>query len=118
MKYLNLKKYFTYVCLLSLVACSGGEGGTGLVATDKDVAIGSLQSTQGNSILVNGVNFDAASASISVDGNVSDTSFLKSGMIVNVTGAIDASGTSGVADIVSTKNLIKGIVENVNPFDF
>lgn len=98
------------VTSLLLVGCGG---------SNSRVADGGIEGTgvsQGSitgfgSIFVNGVEFETASAAITLDGNPVSESDLEKGMVVTVQGTI--SGDSGTAITVDAEDVVKGIVDSV-----
>ncbi len=103
-------------CLLlaiALVACGcassgGGIGGSGLV-------VGVIESTNGASITVDGITFDASVADVTLDGDPGDAAGLKPGMVVTVEGEIDDDTATGVADVVRYESLLRGPVDAIRP---
>ncbi len=83
----------------------GGIGGTGLV-------IGTI--TDFGSIVVEGVEFDTSAAIVTIDGQPAAATDLALGMVVTVSGEIDATGTAGVADTVEFTSLLEGPVSAVD----
>ena len=107
--------FLTVLSSLLLFACSGGEGGTGATANSSDVSVGQI--TGFGSIFVNGVEFETASSVISLEGVEGSESDLKLGMVVIVKGTINSDGLTGIADSVSVKEVIKGVVQTNNMVD-
>ncbi len=108
---------FAAALVLGVAACggggklaSGGIGGTGITAAA--VSQGSI--TRIGSVEVNGVLFNTDNATITVDGMNEPLAALSEGMVVTVTGAIDADGT-GTAESVEYSSLLQGLVADVAP---
>jgi hypothetical protein len=80
---------------------SGGTGGTGISA-------GAI--TGFGSVVVNGVEFDTGSATITRDDSPIQETELREGMVVEVRGSI-ASSTSGTASTVEVEEAVRGPVE-------
>ena len=106
----------TLLLSLTLAACgsSGGSGETTPVppsATAKS-AVGKI--TGFGSVYVNGVEYDTNGASYEVDdASASDDSALAVGMVVKVTGSVNADGRTGSASSVSYDDELEGIVEDL-----
>lgn len=109
------KHYFQTLVYLLLVivigACSagGGETGTGQ-APDNNVSVGVI--TAFGSVYVNDVKYATSSnTTYSVDG---DTAALESqlavGMLVTISGNIDADGVNGSASSIVFENNVEGLV--------
>jgi hypothetical protein len=102
---------------LLLSACGGGSSApatpppTGAQPTPL-TAVGKL--TGFGSVYVNGVEFETDSASYDVDDmSGSSDSDVSVGMIVTITGSINADGSTGTADSVSYDDEIEGPVANL-----
>lgn len=106
MKRTNASALVAVCAALTLTACSsgggGGIGGSGIVAQ------GAITELDG--IKVNGIRFDTAMASISVDEKSAAESDLKLGMIVTVLGTLDDDGVTAVADAVIYDDSLEGPV--------
>ena len=134
MKFLNS---LIYLNLILLMACSGGTGGTGVtsgggnnvvVGTITQVNTASAAGTQtagiqqvtsvaaagGNSVTINGIQFDISSSTITLDGLDGTEADLRVGMVATIKGSVNAGGTMGIADFLSVKEVIKGLVENLD----
>lgn len=105
------------LALLLSVGC-GGDGSSSSVAGG---GIGGSGISQGEvtglgSIVVNGVTWNTDTAAVSFDGVAGPESDLATGMIVTVTGTLDAGGTTGTATNVDVDDAIEGpIVSIANP---
>ena len=84
---------------------TGGIGRTG-------IAIGPI-STFG-SVVVNGVRYDTASASFTINDAAGVESDLSVGQIVVVKGEIDSNGTTGTANEVIFDDSVKGPVQSID----
>jgi hypothetical protein len=98
---------------VALVACGcassgGGIGGSGLV-------VGVIEGTDGASITVDGITFDASVADVTLDGDPGDAAGLKPGMVVTVEGEIDDDTATGVADAIRYESLLRGPVDAIRP---
>lgn len=83
-----------------------GSGGTGAVAG------GGIGSVDGfGSIIVNGTRFDTAAAQLQLQ----DTSALRLGMTVRVTGTVGADLATGTATLVVSAADLRGTVASVDP---
>lgn len=85
---------------------SGGIGGSGLVHGTIDDTSTGLQ--------VAGITFDTTNATITVNGDTSETGVLKRGMVVLVNGAIDSDSSTGVADTIEFNEDARGKVEAID----
>jgi hypothetical protein len=102
--------YMTVAALL--LACGGGGGGnvagiggTGITASGTITGFGS--------IFVNGVEFETGNASIVVDDNPGVESDLRLGMVVTVTGSLNAGGATGTATMVAFDDELQGQIQTV-----
>jgi hypothetical protein len=114
--------FITVICLF-LAGCGGGGnsslagggiGGTGITASGAITGFGS--------IFVNGIEFETAGASRDVDGETSvsegtdDASVLGIGMVVTVTGTLNADGVTGTAENIQYDDAVQGPVFDIDPF--
>ena len=108
----------TLMLSAALVACGGGdETVAGIDARGTPVRVGVVSKgtiTGFGSIIVNGIRFDTASASIDVDGNAGTQSDLKVGHVVVVRGTMNDDGTDAVADAVSFGDLVEGPISAID----
>lgn len=103
---------FLGVCIVSaLAACGGGGGGDDSTVAATDTVIGTI--TAFGSVVVNGIEFDDASASISIDGAAAARNRLREGMVVQVRGRIRSDG-SGVADSIEFNDCVQGPIAAMN----
>ncbi len=122
MKTINL---IIFSIILSLAAgCGGSSGGGGTTnPPDNDpppiggigrtgVAVGPI-STFG-SVVVNGVRYDTAGATFTINGAPGSEDDLSVGQVVTVNGTIDDNGVEGSADEVNFDDNVKGPVESIN----
>ncbi|MBT8117397.1 MAG: hypothetical protein KJO66_06155 [Gammaproteobacteria bacterium] len=105
--------YFLVACLV--IACGGeqlaggGIGGTGITS-------GTL--TGFGSVFVNGVEFDTGGASRTVDdvtsisNGMDDIAVMGQGMVITVSGTVNADGVSGTATSIEFDEVIEGPVGN------
>ena len=99
------------------VSCGGGDqlAGGGIGGTG--ITYGTL--TGFGSIFVNGVEFDTAGATryvddiSSVSNGMDDATVLDQGMVVTVTGTVNADGVTGVATSVRYDEVVEGPVSTV-----
>ncbi len=102
----------------ALVACGGSDemfAGIDARGTPVRVSVVAKGTITGfGSIIVNGIRFDTASASIDVDGNAGTQSDLKVGHVVVVRGTMNDDGTDAVADAVSSGDLVEGPISAIN----
>ncbi|WP_455211712.1 DUF5666 domain-containing protein [Kaarinaea lacus] len=111
---LPLFRGFIFSLLISvlLLACSGGESGTGLVSSEPKVSVGVI--TGFGSVFVNGVKFDTSEAEISVNDSVADEQDLSIGMVVAVVGSTNRAEVIGKADAIYYESEVCGIVRQNN----
>jgi len=99
-----------------LTACGGGGSpapsfaGGGIGGTGKPgFRVGPIQTEA--AVVVDGVNFEATSAAITIDGQPALVDDVRTGMIAAVSGTID--GTTGVAETVEIEDILRGRVDEV-----
>lgn len=99
---------------LGLGACGGGStdlagiGGTGITATGQITGFGS--------IFVNGVEYEIKpGATIMVNGAPAQESDLRLGMIVTLSGTLNADGVTGTVDKVVYESEIEGPITAIDP---
>jgi hypothetical protein len=103
-----MKRLWLFILLITLNACSGealwevAEGGIG----GSGVTIGPISGF--GSIYVNGVVYDTDNAHILINGEVSDSTALRVGMIVTIEGNLSADGTQGVAHNIHFADDLRG----------
>jgi len=105
------------IAILSVVgfltsSCGGGGGGGDVAGgglSGSGISAGAI--TSFGSIFVNGVEFDTAGATITLDDTPVSESDLKIGMVVKVKGTFGS--TSGSAVSVEAEDVVKGLVQNV-----
>jgi hypothetical protein len=101
---------FLTVIAITLAGCSSGGGG-GTPAARKATSKGVI--TGFGSVFVNGVEYDSAGASVTIDDLSSAESDLQIGMVVTVAGSINGSGTTGTAASISFADSLEGPVSGV-----
>ena len=113
MKKLFIKSILTTVITAGLVSCGGGSndlagiGGSGYVSDGTVTGFGS--------VYVNGVKFETNSATFEVEDNTSaNQSFLRIGMVVQVSGSINPDGITGSATNIHYSDDIEGPVTSIN----
>lgn len=109
-----LKVIIVFFFSLILFSCvSGGTSGTGATSTgptNDDVSKGTISGF--GSVIVNGVEFDTSSTSISIDGESGKSqSDLQIGMVVTVSG--DINGTTGTANAIVVEDMVEGPVDQI-----
>ncbi len=113
MTYVRLSNRFLIICFaLVATACGGGGagpqlGGGGIGGTG--LRIGPIE-TQGD-VVVDGVDFDASAAAITLSGQSANAGDMQLGMIAIVQGTI--SGNAGTATTVAVEEVVKGEVEAI-----
>lgn len=93
--------------LFVLASCGGGTGSSSTTTT----VVGTIAGF--GSVIVNGVEFDDANASVTVDGAVVGRTQLREGMVVQVRGHL-RNHASGLADAISYSACVRGPVTSVN----
>lgn len=99
------------VAVFLLVACSGGETGTGLkpgTGPEKTVTVGRI--TGFGSVFVNDVEFETAESTFSLDNVAGAEADLKLGMVVAVEGTINEDELSGDAAHIEYQDIIEATV--------
>src|SRR5574341_955409 len=102
---------FLFAFAVTLSGCGGGGGGGGTPPATKTTSKGVI--TGFGSVFVNGVEYDSVGASVSMDDSSSQESDLQVGMVVTVSGSIDASGTTGTAETISFADNLEGPVSGI-----
>lgn len=108
--FINILALFVFSMLLS---CGGGGGG----GTDGG-GIGGTGQVTGTitgfgSVIVNGVKFSTSGATISKEGTNTTESALQVGMVVTISGTVDANGTTGTATGITYEDLVEGPVDSI-----
>jgi uncharacterized protein DUF5666 len=106
--------------LTVLSACGGGSSGAisspppppiGGIGRN-GIAVGPISTF--SSVVVNGVTYDTAAATFTVNDVAGTQSDLRVGQIVSIKGSIDDNGTTGTADEVTFDGTVKGPVESID----
>ena len=106
---------------LTLVAC-GGDGGVPVIGGTDVAGIGgsgfisSGSVTAFGSVFVNGVKFETDTSTFDVDGSSGTQDDLGIGMIVQVSGTINADGVTGTATNIKFDDQLQGPVSGLDPF--
>lgn len=113
-------KFLSRYLLIGAIFFSGCESATkdenaGIEGTGDRVTLASAYGTVSGfgSIYVNGVHFDTDSAEVEISGEPATESELAVGMVVEVTGEIDADGKTGIAHSVRAERVLLGVVNSV-----
>ena len=108
----------TLLAAVLVAACGGGGGGDG---TEPVAGIdrGGRTISQGpingfGSVIVNGVHYSTAGATITIDGQPAIESQLRVGQVVRVEGTVDANGTTGVARSIRFDDDVEGPVQGID----
>ena len=104
----SIKRWVLLGLLLVLMSCSGGTGGSGSPV----VAVGTV--TEIGSVVVNGIKFDTAGASIILNGQQGSEADLQVGQVVTVRGRLAPSGVTGIAETVIFENNAKGPIDSID----
>ncbi len=117
-----MKFFSTVLTILTLAAMSGCGGSnapvtappppSGGITGSGGIAFGSI--TTFGSIVVNGVHYDTANTTFTIDGNAVTEGDLKVGQVVLIQGTIDDNSTSGTADSVMSDDIVTGPVDSIN----
>jgi hypothetical protein len=110
-------RWLSALLTLSLLGCGGGGGGSGNQVAGIDR--GGITIAQGpingfGSVIVNGVHYSTAGASITIDGQPGVESDLRVGQVVRVEGKLDASGATGLALKISYNDDVEGAIQSIN----
>ena len=100
-----------------LAACSSDNTVAGIDARGKDGRVGIVSKgriSRFGSIVVNGVVFDTAGATFTIDGAAGSESDLAVGQVVVVQGTIDEDGTAGTAETVTYDSLVEGPISAID----
>jgi Domain of unknown function (DUF5666) len=101
----------TGLALVGLLLGCGGVGQDGTGAAPDTQTTGVINGF--GSVIVNGIHFDVSGAQISVDGTPGATQAdLRVGMVVSVTGSLNADGSSGAARQLAYESLLRGSIDD------
>lgn len=99
------------LAVLGLSACGGGGSGGGTTAPTARTAKATGVITGFGSVYVNGVEYETSGASYTLDGDAgSGDQDLAVGMVVTVTGTVNADGTTGTATAIDFNDEVEGVV--------
>lgn len=104
-----MMSFFIIACTDSGDDVTAGIGGSGRVASGSITGFGS--------VFVNGVKFNTDSAIFNIDGSPGIESDLAIGMIVQVSGSINADGLTGTASKIEFNEQVQGPVVSLSPFN-
>lgn len=103
---------------LLAVGCGGGGGGGGgetVGGIDRGgITIASGPINGFGSVIVNGVHYATAGASIVIDDQPGTESDLRVGQVVRVEGTVDASGLTGTARSIRYDDVVEGPVQAID----
>ena len=129
---------FALAVALALTACGGGSSGGGSVVIsppgdgggvvtpppgggggDPDIGIdrGGLlyaEITAFGSVVVKGVRYDTANATITVNGLPASQSALNVGDVVLLSGTVNDDGVTGVAEQIIADDVLEGVVDSID----
>jgi hypothetical protein len=120
----NIKLTICSIILTLAAGCGGGSSGGGEtppVDTNPPpvggigrtgVALGPI-STFG-SVVVNGVRYDTAGATFTINGTSGSQDDLRVGHVITIEGTIDDNGVDGAADEVNFDDNVKGPIESID----
>jgi uncharacterized protein DUF5666 len=105
------------IMALTLVLSSCGGNGSSASSTATPVFMaGTVQ--KDNGLTVNGVRFDASSASISADNTARSSDFIDTGMTVKLRGRLNDDGLTGVADRIKVLLEVRGEITSLGADSF
>ena len=98
---------------LILIACSGGETGTGMdvTQTESTITVGRITDVDNDTIHVNGIEFDIDDSSISIDNESASDDDLEPGMIVEIEATISEDGLTADAIHVDYQDILEAYLE-------
>lgn len=112
-----IKRWALLGLLLVLLSCSsqegGGTGGTGIDAQSRSVVVFGVV-TEFGSIVVNGIVFDTANATITRNGQRGSEADLQLGHVVTVRGTLEPGGVVGTAETVALESTATGPIERID----
>jgi hypothetical protein len=118
-----MNRTYRILSILSVVALGLPLGGCGDGGDDSGSTLGSAAafvkgSMNKGSVIVNGVTFNDASATVVAEpGGPATTADLADGMTVNVKGTVNADGVTGTADRIGVQNELLGSISAVGTAD-
>ena len=104
-------KLIVALCLIIIPIALAGCGSSD-VNSGTGTSVGPI--TGFGSVFVNGVEFSTTGTSITKEGNSSDESELRIGMVVTVHGSFDDSGRTGAASRIDYFDNLKGPIQNID----
>ncbi len=116
MKYLPRFGFLIIVsCTLLVLGCGGGGGSEPVAGIDRGgITFASGPINGFGSVIVNGVHYSTAGATITIDGQPGTESELRVGQVVRVEGTVDASGTTGTARVMRFDDDVEGPVQSID----
>lgn len=110
--------FFSAIVALTVTACGDGDSSwtpdpLPEVTDENVVAVGPI--TGFGSVIVNGVTFDSASATVTMDDEPGIESGLRLGMIVSVDGTIDVTTGEARASEIEFVDDVEGPVSSIDP---
>jgi len=114
----SLTRWLPALLALSLSGCGGGGGGGGGDNQVSGIDRGGITFAQGpingfGSVIMNGVRYSTAGATITIDDQPGVESDLRVGQVVRVEGRLDAGGTTGTATRISYDDDVEGPIESI-----
>lgn len=111
---MKLKSLFLVVCVMSLTSCGGSSGNVPSPSDFIDRSGITTGAVSGfGSVIVNGVAYETANATFTIDDQPGQESSLSVGQIVVINGIVDGVGV-GTANSVTTDPSVKGQIESVD----
>jgi len=102
-------KKLIYIAILSALGLSACGGGGSSTTTAQDSTVTGVITGFG-SIFVDGVEYETDDSLFNVDGSSASENELAIGMVVTLTGSVNADGKTGLASNVVFSNEIEGVV--------
>ena len=99
--------------LLFIVGCAGTDGSGGDTRQEDIVVTGRIESVE--NFRVNGITFDTEAADIFVNGDSAENaSDLALGQVVTVTGVLNSSDNTGVANLINYLADVQGPIQSID----
>ncbi|MCW9047193.1 MAG: DUF5666 domain-containing protein [Gammaproteobacteria bacterium] len=108
------KSYLLGSALSALIISACSDGGGGLAGIGGSGYISSGTVTSFGSVFVNGVEFETDSSTFEIEDASGTQQGLRIGMVVQVSGSINADGITGIATHINYGDDLEGPVSNLN----
>ena len=110
---MNINRKIIYIAALTalgLTACGGGGSGDSSSGTGSQANTVTGVITGFGSVFVDGVKYETDNASFNVDGVSASEDDLAVGMVVTLTGTVNADGSTGFANSIVFEHEVEGVV--------